>query len=102
MYIINKDKTQFLNIEQVLTMYIGADDVSIKADFVNGKGCQVARYNSHSEAVMAIEMLGNAVAVGRSDVFFFPDDKEIQARMITQKQKTYHSAGKKTKGHGGS
>lgn len=100
MYIINKSKTQFLNLEQVSILYIGTDNVSIKADFANGKGCQVARYDSHSEALTALEMLGKAAE--RNKVFFFPDDKEIKAKMIVEKQKVHHITGKKTKGHGGS
>lgn len=100
MYIVNKSKTQLLNFEQVTTLYIGADDVSIKADFTTGNGCQVARYNSHSEATAAIEMLGRAI--GRSEVFFFPDIKELQAKIQDGKQKVHHISGKKTKGHGGS
>lgn len=100
MYIVNKSKTQLLNLEQVTALYIGADDVSIKADFATGNGCQVARYNSRAEATVAIEMLGRAI--GRSEVFFFPDSKEIQAKIQDGKQKAHHISGKKTKGHGGS
>ena len=105
MYIVNKSKTQLLNLEQVTALYIGADDVSaddvsIKADFTTGNGCQVARYNSRAEATAAIEMLGRAI--GRSEVFFFPDSKELQAKIQDGKQKVHHISGKKTKGHGGS
>ena len=100
MYIVNKNKTQLLNLGQVTALYIGADDVSIKAEFATGNGCQVARYNSHEEAVTAMEMLGRAI--GRGEVFFFPDSMELQAKIQEGKQKPHHISGKKTKGHGGS
>lgn len=100
MYIVNKVKSQILNLAQVTALYIGADDISIKADFATGNGCQVARYSSHAEAVTALEMLGRSI--GRNDVFFFPTDKEVQAKIQQGSTKIYHVTGKKTKGHGGS
>lgn len=100
MYIINKSKTQILNLEQITVIYIGADDVSIKANFATGSGCQIEKYDSLTEAAMALEMLGKAI--GRNEVFFFPDSKALKAKIQEGKQVTHHITGKKTKGHGGS
>ena len=100
MYIVNKNKTQIINTEQVTVMYIGGDECSIKADFVTGKGCLVARYDSHEAATAAMEILGRAM--GHTDVFFFPKDEMVQAHIKENEQKWHHASGKKTKGHGGS
>lgn len=100
MYIINKDRTQLANMEQITALYIGTDGRSIKADFVTGKGCQIARYDSGEEACAAIELLGKAM--GRTETFFFSDQDEIKAHVQTNNQRWHHATGKKTKGHGGS
>lgn len=102
MYIINKNKTQIVNLEQVTAVYIGADECSIKADFSTGKGCQIAKYDSQTAAVAALEMLGKAI--GKTEAFFFPDDAYIHGQIQGQRteQKQHYATGKKTKGHGGS
>ena len=102
MYIVNKSKTQISNLNHVTSLYIGTDNTSIKVDFINGKGCQAAKYKSHEEAVTALEMLGRAIDLGRSEAFFFPDGKELQAKIQKGEQKAHHISGKKPKGHGGS
>ncbi len=100
MYIVNKDRTQIINMEHVTAIYIGADGCSAKADLINGKGCQIIRYNSHEEVVMALEMLGTSI--GKTEVFFFPEDNKVQEKLRLEEQKYHHITGKKTKGHGGS
>ena len=65
MYIINKDRTQLANMEQITALYIGTDGRSIKADFVTDKGCQIARYDTREEACAAIELFGKAI--GRTE-----------------------------------
>lgn len=101
MYVINKSKTQIVNLEQITAVYIGADECSIKADFSTGKGCQIAKYDSQAAAVVALEMLGKAI--GKTEAFFFPDDAYIRGRVQERKeQEQHHVTGKKTKGHGGS
>ena len=101
MYIVNKTKTQIVNLEQVTAVYIGADECSIKVDFSTGKGCQIAKYDSTMAAVTALEMLGKAI--GKAEAFFFPSDEYIRGKIQeNSEQKQHHIAGKKTKGHGGS
>lgn len=101
MYIVNKNKTQIVNLNQVTVIFIGADECSIKADFPTGKGCQIAKYESREAAIVAMEMLGKAI--GRTDAFFFPSDEYLQTKILEQESRqTHHITGKKTKGHGGS
>lgn len=100
MYIVSKDKKSIINTEQITSMYVGADGCTIKADFRNGKGCQIGRYNSEKECQIAIEII--AGSFGRSDACFMPEDNAINAKISLGGQKYHHATGKKTKGHGGS
>lgn len=100
MYIVNKDKTQIVNLEQVTCLYIGGDECTIKAEFSTGKGCQIARYDSHEVAAAVIEEIGKAA--GNTETFFLPDNETARAKAKLNAQKWHHVTGKKTKGHGGS
>ena len=99
MYIVNKDKSQIINMDQVTALFIGSDECSIKVNFVTGQGCQVARYSSHNAAAAVIEQIGKSM--NRSETFFLLDDNEVRA-LLEKEEKWHHVAGKKTKGHGGS
>ena len=98
MFIVNKDRTQVINMNQVTVLFIGSDECSVKVNFAAGQGCQVARYNSHNAAAAAIELLGKSMA-NCDEVFFFPDDERVRTHAA---EKWHHATGKKTKGHGGS
>ncbi|MBD5543725.1 MAG: hypothetical protein HDR01_05660 [Lachnospiraceae bacterium] len=100
MYIVSKDKKSIINTEQITSMYVGADGCTIKADFGNGKGCQIGRYNSEKECQIAIEII--AGSFGKSDLCFMPENSVINAKINLGEQKQHHISGKKTKGHGGS
>lgn len=100
MFIVSKDKKAIINTEQITSIYIGADSCTIKADFGNGKGCQIARYSSEKASQVAMDILANSF--GKSDICFMPEDNSINARLNFVEQKYHHITGKKTKGHGGS
>ncbi len=100
MFIVSKDKNSIVNAEQITAIFVGADNCSVKADFQNGKSCQLGRYNSEAAAKTALEMV--AYAVGKSEVRFMPDDDTVKAKINLEEQKQQHISGKKTKGHGGS
>lgn len=100
MYIVSKDKKSIINTEQVTSLYIGADGCTIKADFGNGKGCQIGRYHSEKECQVAIGII--ATSLGKSAVCYMPDSAAITARLSTGESKQHHISGKKAKGHGGS
>lgn len=100
MYIVSKDKKSIINTEQITSIYVGADGCTLKADFENGKGCQIGRYMSEKECQIAIEII--AENIGKSDVCFMPKDSFINAKINLEEQKTHHISGKKTKGYGGS
>lgn len=97
---MSKDKKSIVNTEQITSMYVGADGCTIKADFGNGKGCQIGRYNSEKECQVAIEIIaGN---FGKSDVCSMPESNAINAKLNFEEQKQRHVSGKKTKRHGSS
>lgn len=99
MIIVSKDKDSIVNMEQVTNIFVGNDGYTVKAAFANGSGCQLGRYNSPI-ANKVIEMIG--LAVGRTEVYFLPNDEAVAAKMNETKQTYHHVTGKKTKGHGGS
>lgn len=96
MYIVSRDKRSIINTEQITSMYVGADGCTIKADFENGKGCQIGRYNSECECQTVIEIIaGN---FGKADVFFMPEDSAVNARLNTGGRKTAPHKRKEDKG----
>lgn len=100
MYIVSKDKNSIVNMSQITVVYLGADNCTIKADYQNGKGCQLGRYNSEKEAKTAIDIVANSMS--KTEVCFMPEDSAISAKLNLGEQKQHHISGKKTKGHGGS
>ena len=100
MIIINKDKTSFVNYEQIENVFIG--DTSIKANLKSGKGMQLAKYNTNIETQMAFEILIDKIGNNVYKIQM-PLDEEVAQKINSMPvYKTRHISGKKTKGHGGS
>lgn len=100
MFIVNKDAISIVNSENITNIYLGADSCTIKADYKNGTGCQLAKYSSKEEAKTAMMML--AENIGGNEVYFMPADEAVKAKMNQTERRYHHIDGKKTKGHGGS
>lgn len=100
MYILSKDQNSIINLEQVTVVYIGSDSCTIKADYQNGKGCQLGRYNSEEEAKIAMNIISENV--GKTEICKMPTNEAVKAKCNLKEQKNHHIGGKKTKGHGGS
>lgn len=99
MLVVSKSRGAIVNMNNIACMYIG-ERTTIKVSYVQGSGCQVASYNTQEEAEEALKML--AESIGKAEVFFFPEDEVVRARIGLRDQKYHHATGKKTKGHGGS
>lgn len=41
MFLVSKDKNSIVNMLQMKVVYLGSDNCTIKADYQNGKGCQL-------------------------------------------------------------
>lgn len=100
MFLVSKDKNSIINMSQITAVYLGADNCTIKADYQNGKGCQLGRYNSEAEARTAMNIV--AGGMGKAEVCFMPGDSAINAEINARERKPHHISGKKAKGHGGS
>lgn len=100
MFLVSKDKNSIVNMSQITVIYLGADNCTIKADYQNGKGCQLGRYNSEKEAKTAIDIVADSMV--KTEVCFMPQDSEVGAKINIVEPKPHHISGKKTKGHGGS
>lgn len=99
MIIVSKDKDCIINLDQVANIFAGNDGYTIKAAFANGNGCQIGRYE-RPVAGKVIEMIGKAV--GKTEVYFLPNDVDVALRLADEKVRYHNIGGKKTKGHGGS
>lgn len=102
MIIVSKNKDIMVNTDHVKSIFIGADGCSLKANFGNTDGCQIARYSSPDESRIAFEMIYEAI--GKKEVFVMPEDYEVKSKIMNKRGYTdiHHVTGKKTKGHGGS
>lgn len=97
MIIVSKEKDRIVNMSQVMSLFIASDGKTIKAAFQNGSVSQMGVYNSPEDV---IEMIGQAV--GKTEIYFLPDDETVRAKQNINQARYHHTDGKKTKGHGGS
>ena len=100
MFIISKDNKAIVNTDSTTVIYVGSDGITIKADFKNGRGCQLGRYDSLEECKKTLEMM--AKEVGKVNIFQMPESAAIKAEIVKNEACWHHVTGKKTKGHGGS
>ena len=96
---MSKDRDSIINMDQVTCLFAGSDGYTVRATYGNGNGCQMGRYNS-PVAAEVIKMIG--LAIGKTDVYFMPDDDDVKIRIAENDARWHHATGKKTKGHGGS
>lgn len=101
MFIVNKDKTNFVNLNEIENIFIGNN--SIKANMKSGKGMQLGAYNTLDDTQIAMDILLEKISNGSKIFIQMPDDKEIQAKILLKPiQKQTSLKGKKSKGYGGS
>ncbi len=98
MYIVSKDGSQAINMDNVTCIYASKDGHAVMANFVGGGGCKMARY-SRPVAGCAVRMLAEAMDV--FEAYRLPSDEDVDARMdAAGKDKFQHFGGRKPKGHG--
>lgn len=104
MWIVSKNRKAVVNSEQLAKIYTGADECCINCEFIDGKGTQLARYNTPEDAKIAFEYFFRAIKQGNTEAVFMPNDKELDA-LARREDKTMirHAAdGKKAVRRGGS
>lgn len=99
MYLINKNKDSIINLDKIVNIFIGADSLTLKANFLDKSGCQLAKYNSKEETIIALELLFENF---NKNIYKVPNENEIKTRILSNEKRSRHIKGKKTKGHGGS
>ncbi len=102
MLIVSKDKRAIINIAAISSIYIGHDGRSIKTNYQNRDGCQLGTYASEKATQIAMEILEKNICIGNSEIYFLPQDTDVDAWIANAGEKWHHATGKKTKGHGGS
>lgn len=99
MYLINKNKDSIVNLDKITNIFIGADNLTLKANFLDKTGCQLAKYNSREETFIALEMLFENF---NKNIYKVPSENEIKNRILSNEKKVRHIKGKKQKSYGGS
>lgn len=96
MLILSKNENSIVNMDYIAVIYIGNDHKSIKADYENRNGCELAKYDDIRQCKYALGSLLSAAEEER-EIFIFP--KEIDLAVASQ-----HRSHVKTKSnrHGGS
>lgn len=102
MFIVSKDRTTIVNVDQITAMYISTDGYSIRVEVQNGKPWNIGRYDSQEETREAIQMITNKLRLSKDTIALMPDADQIKAVLALKDQRCHHITGKKTKGHGGS
>lgn len=101
MFIVNKDETNFVNLNEIENIFIGNN--SIKANMKSGKGMQLGAYNTIDDTKIAMNILLDKISTNSKIFIKMPNDKEIQAKILLKPiQKQTSLKGKKAKGYGGS
>lgn len=75
MYVINKNKTQIINLEHTTQIYMGSM-ASIKADFTRGSTCTIEKYKTVEATKEAMKRLSEAI--GKTEMFVFPQEWELE------------------------
>lgn len=106
MIIVNKNRTEAYNTEQITNYYIGSDDTSIKVSAgAATRGGILGKYDTFEETKAAMGIMLSKIGMSNNStgVIYMPDDDDVRKQLrITENKASHHIAGKKTKGHGGS
>lgn len=101
MYILKKDGSAIYNLEKAETVCISSSGIIIK--FVSGSSSNLGKYDSGEDCKTALEIILDAINLGRSNGIRCPSDAQVKTRRLqTEPVRNRHISGKKTKGHGGS
>lgn len=100
--LIKQDSTAVIPFDKFKLLFLGADGISIKAEFVDGKTTHVAGYKNHTDAKIALTMMAERIAQNQTMVRP-PEEHEIKAYIArTHNTITRAADGSKTKRRGGS
>lgn len=108
MLIVNKDNGDVFNSEYIIRIYTNyaKGEATVKAVFHDGAKASLGRYNTRENAKGALQLLLKAADLGRSSVFYMPNEDSVKADRIGQghreQSQTHHATGKKLRRHGGS
>lgn len=104
MLIVAKGAACILNTEYITKIYVGSDGCAIKADFQNGQGTQIGRYDTNKAAITAMTMVAEELKrlSEKGSAVFFPDDEAVKQQIIHEDVKIHPVNGQKRKSHGGS
>lgn len=99
MYVVSKNGDSIVNLDNIKIILLCENDTAIKVYFSDGRGCQIAVYDSKESTLMAIKMLSNNIATQK--IYKMPSDDEVKMKIISEnKTSNQRIKGKKVKDHG--
>lgn len=109
MLIVNKDtKDDIYNSDYIVQFYTNyvQGEATVKAVLHNGAKAGLGKYSTRDAAKAALGLLMKEVELGRKNVFYMPEEREVKASRVgygtSEQRQQHHATGKKTRGHGGS
>lgn len=82
MFLVDKYKAEIINMNKIGYMRICQD--GIKTDYPR-EGGLIAKYDTLRETIIAMHML--IESIGKTEVFFFPDEEAMRAYIDDQRKK---------------
>lgn len=102
MFIVNKNKTDAYQADQIVNIYIGSDEKRIKTTAgQTTRGGILGEYATREETCAAMEILLDKLG-SNEKVIYMPSDEEVRYKVRRNESPHRNIGGKKTKGHGGS
>lgn len=92
-----------LNFSNMQELYTGTNGTAVVAKQTDGKLYVLQEYENAREADEAIAIIAKEIELGKKDLVYVPDSREVKARIANNGDGQWHlSGGRKQKGHGGS
>ncbi|MCD8209052.1 MAG: hypothetical protein LUD72_14030 [Bacteroidales bacterium] len=82
MIIINKNRDNIINMDNVTNIYLKNDRRGIQVSFTNGQGCLIGEYENMEQAKTAMELLW--FRLDHHSVVALPTDAEVRAQLISK------------------
>lgn len=92
-----------LNFSNMQELYTGTNGTAVVAKQTDGKLYVLQEYENARETDEAIAIIAKEIELGKKDLVYVPDSREVKARIANNGDGQWHlSGGRKQKGHGGS
>lgn len=78
MFLVSKDKTTIIGVEQISALYISTDRRNIQVETMSGKSWNIGKYNTEHKAIQAMKLLAKRMNTEKEITVYVPEDAELQ------------------------